>query len=61
MPQTPTPGETYIGLYPNLPTSKYFAYKEAWHYLRENQPTIIDNLQASAEENDEERAASPLP
>jgi hypothetical protein len=61
LPEKIVQGLWSIGLYPNLPTSKYFAYKEAWHYLRENQPTIIDNLQASAEENDEERAASPLP
>ena len=39
-----------IGLYPNLPTSKYFAYKEAWHYLQDDRPTILASLEASAEE-----------
>jgi hypothetical protein len=50
LPEKIVHGLWSIGLYPNLPTSKYFQYKEAWHYLQENQPTIIDSLQAGAEE-----------
>jgi PD-(D/E)XK endonuclease len=57
LPEKIVRGLWSIGLYPNLPSSKYFEYKEAWHYLRETQPTTIDSLQASAEENDEEPAA----
>jgi PD-(D/E)XK endonuclease len=51
IPEQKVRGLWSVGLYANLPASKYFAYKEAWHHLRENQSTTIDSLQASAEEN----------
>ena len=50
LPEKIVQGLWSIGLYPNLPTSKYFAYKEAWHYLQADRPTTLASLEASAEE-----------
>jgi hypothetical protein len=50
LPEKIIQGLWSISLNPNLPTSKYFEYKQAWHYLKEQPQTIIPRIEAVAEE-----------
>ena len=58
LPEKKVRGMYSVALYPNLESSKYNVYKEAWHLLRGGTSGVVDCIQACAEECS--RVESPL-
>jgi hypothetical protein len=50
IPEKRVRGQWSVGLHPELETSKYHAYKEAWHLLSGEKPGFVDRIEACAEE-----------